>query len=95
MEPANYWMREKWVRRALCAQCGVSADLFFSPEEGPEKEDDPYYDDALMFCYFCPVRVECRDYADRVEKGQKRLFGVIGGEDPFERQARRKEEGKL
>ncbi len=90
MEPASYWRREKWVRRALCAQPGVSADLFFSPDEGPDKEDDPYFDDALMFCYFCPVRMECREYADRMEEGQKYLFGVIGGEDPFERRERRK-----
>ena len=63
--------------------------------EGADVEDDPYYARAKWVCSICPVRLECRDYADRVEKGQKRLFGVIGGEDSFERRARREKEGKL
>ena len=95
MDIADIWRGEDWVKQARCKKSDIGMHLFFAPHEGADVEDDPYYARAKWVCSICPVRRECRDYADRAERGQKRLFGVIGGEDSFERRARREEEGKL
>ena len=49
-------------------------------------------------CVRCPVRDECRDYADQVEGGRrnvKYLFDVWGGETPQQRASRRRRTSKL
>lgn len=94
MDFADMWRGEEWVRQARCKKSDIGMHLFFAPHEGPEVEGDPYYSRARWVCSICPVRGECRDYADRVEKGQRHLFGVFGGEDPFERRARREQDGE-
>ena len=48
-------------------------------------------------CGRCPVRDECRDYADQVEgrRNAKYLFDVWGGETPRQRASRRRRTSKL
>lgn len=80
----NLLSKENWQEQATCAQTDV--ELFF-PETmqgaGP----------ALVLCADCPVREECVEYGDAVEAGTldwRHLFGVLGGETPKQRAARRK-----
>ena len=48
-------------------------------------------------CVRCPVREECRDYADQVEgrRNVTYLFDVWGGETPQQRASRRRRTSKL
>ena len=48
-------------------------------------------------CVRCPVRDECRDYADQVEgrRNVTYLFDVWGGETPQQRASRRRRTSKL
>ena len=48
-------------------------------------------------CVRCPVREECRDYADQVEgrRNVPYLFDVWGGETPQQRASRRRRTSKL
>ena len=48
-------------------------------------------------CGRCPVRDECRDYADQVEgrRNVTYLFDVWGGETPQQRASRRRRTSKL
>ena len=48
-------------------------------------------------CVRCPVREECRDYADQVEgrRNAMYLFDVWGGETPQQRASRRRRTSKL
>ena len=48
-------------------------------------------------CVRCPVRDECRDYADQLEgrRNVKYLFDVWGGETPQQRASRRRRTSKL
>ena len=48
-------------------------------------------------CGRCPVREECRDYADQVEgrRNVAYLFDVWGGETPQQRASRRRRTSKL
>ena len=48
-------------------------------------------------CVRCPVRDECRDYADQVEgrRNVSYLFDVWGGETPQQRASRRRRTSKL
>lgn len=80
----NLLSKENWQEQATCAQ--VDVELFFPDTmqaAGP----------ALQLCADCPVREECVQYGDAVEAGTldwRRLFGVLGGETPKQRAARRK-----
>lgn len=80
----NLLSKENWQEQATCAQ--VDVELFFPDTmqaAGP----------ALQLCADCPVREECVQYGDAVEAGTldwRHLFGVLGGETPKQRAARRK-----
>lgn len=80
----NLLSKENWQEQATCAQTDV--ELFFPDTmqaAGP----------ALALCAECPVREECIEYGDAVEAGTldwRCLFGVLGGETPKQRAARRK-----
>ena len=76
--PAN----EDWCQRAACL--GVETEIFFYQRA----------DEALRICADCPVRQECRDYADHHEKQVHSgyMHGVYGGENAWSRVFRRKAE---
>ncbi len=57
---------EQWMRKAACR--GMKTDVFF-PQRGGSSEL------AKSTCATCPVRVECRDYAERTGTN----YGIWGG----------------
>jgi WhiB family redox-sensing transcriptional regulator len=78
----NVYREEPWITSAKCVSIGV--EVFF-----PARDDD--WNQIKSVCLNCPVRLQCLDYAMRMEEGQdhKTRFGVWGGLDPL---ARRKHE---
>ena len=69
----------KWYKQAECV--GVSGDVFF--EEGVKR----LVIEAKSYCYRCPVRVDCLEYAIKADE-----IGVWGGMTTSERrkEARRR-----
>jgi hypothetical protein len=70
---------EPWVEHATCRSIGH--DPFF-PEVGED------WRQAMSVCVTrCPVRLQCLDYAMRMEDGSnsKTRFGVWGGLTPIKR----------
>jgi len=67
-----------WMDQAVCAQ--VDPEIFF-PETGGN------YRDADTVCAGCPVRQQCIDYAQTVERGLSYSYrhGSWGGTTPRER----------
>jgi WhiB family redox-sensing transcriptional regulator len=66
---------EPWTEYAVCRSVGESP---FFPENGDS------WLDAVRICRSCPVRLQCLDYAMRMEVGQsnKTRMGVWGGLTP-------------
>lgn len=77
-----------WVEGAACD--GMDAEIFF-----PSRYSQTAVQTALMTCMDCPVMVDCRAFFDKAEKGGSltRVYGVVGGETPVMRIARRKRAG--
>ena len=80
-EPIANWNNEdnafvlrvpKWYKQAACV--GVSGDIFF--EEGVRR----LVIEAKSYCYKCPVRINCLDYAIKAEE-----IGIWGGMTTTER----------
>lgn len=71
-----------WVESALCRQ--VDPEVFF-PEKGERNTV------ARTICGRCEVRVECIEYADRVERdlSYHELHGIVAGLTRKERVERR------
>jgi WhiB family redox-sensing transcriptional regulator len=71
------------MRRGKCHVAGLNvSDLFFAKYYGGNPSEDAKR--ALGICAMCPVKQECRDYADRTEQE----FGIWGGEPAHERKGR-------
>lgn len=68
-------MNRDWMAEALCAQ--TDPEIFF-PEKGGN------YNDANKVCGNCPVRRQCVDYAQVVERGLAYPYrhGAWGGTSP-------------
>jgi hypothetical protein len=47
---------------------------------------------ALAACVDCPVRTDCREETDKVERLMRFTFGVYGGETARQRRARRRKD---
>ena len=77
-----------WIEQAACTSPGVDPDVFF-PDAANQSSP------AKHLCAACPVWKECQNAFDRAEKYSKTawgLHGVVGGETPLERVARRRTE---
>jgi WhiB family transcriptional regulator, redox-sensing transcriptional regulator len=76
-----------WKDQAACV--GVDPELFFPPSGNGRTQIKK----AKTICESCPVKAECRAYADRSEErlGHRAIHGIYGGETPTERLARRRE----
>lgn len=61
-----------WYKQAVCV--GVSGDIFF--EEGVKR----LVIEAKTYCYRCPVRIQCLEYAIKAEE-----HGIWGGMTSTER----------
>ena len=81
LDPVANWTNEdnvfvlrspSWYRLAACR--GVSSDVFF--EEGVKR----LVIEAKTYCYRCPVRINCLEYALKAEE-----YGVWGGMTAVER----------
>lgn len=68
---------------------GDGPELFFPPSGNGQSQAKK----AKAVCESCPVRSDCRTYADRAEEGLGRyaIRGIWGGETPAERLARRRQ----
>src|SRR6266542_3455594 len=81
-EPVTNLIPRDWeepgVQRATCRSIGVSA---FFPEIGED------WQQAMKVCAQCPVRLQCLDYAMRMEAGasSKTRMGIWGGMTPGKR----------
>jgi hypothetical protein len=75
----NLYREEPWIASAECLSIGVEA---FFPVPG----DDWNVVKAICLTA-CPVRLQCLDYAMRMESGQdhKTRWGVYGGLSPSAR----------
>lgn len=69
---------EPWTESAVCRSIG--GDLWFQEFAGDRRE-------AKAICHRCPVRLQCLDYAMRLEqdKGTWIRIGIYGGLTPNER----------
>jgi WhiB family redox-sensing transcriptional regulator len=72
--------RPSWMELAACA--GRPIELFF-PSPGVSAKT---MDRARAICAGCPVRTECRDYAD--SSGGEDIIGIWGGTDRERRRLR-------
>jgi WhiB family redox-sensing transcriptional regulator len=75
----NLYREEPWVAAAECLSIGTS--VFF-----PSKGED--WNAAKVVCAtVCRVRLQCLDYAMRMEMGQDHHFraGIFGGLGPLAR----------
>ena len=75
----NLYREEPWIASARCLSIGVEA---FFPSPG-----DDWAPVKAVCLTVCPVRLQCLDYAMRMEEGQdhKTRHGVYGGLGPLER----------
>lgn len=80
-DPISNWNNEDnafvlrapaWYKQAACI--GVSGDIFF--EEGVRR----LVIEAKSYCYKCPVRINCLEYAIKAEE-----IGIWGGMTTTER----------
>ena len=80
-DPISNWNNEDnafvlrapaWYKQAACV--GVSGDIFF--EEGVRR----LVIEAKTYCYKCPVRIDCLEYAIKAEE-----IGIWGGMTTTER----------
>lgn len=83
-----------WVERAACD--GMDPEIFFPPRYS-QTAVQTAVQTALMTCMDCPVMVDCRAFFDALETGhrQDHVYGVVGGETPVMRIARRKRESEV
>jgi WhiB family redox-sensing transcriptional regulator len=86
LTPSIILEAQPWRRDAACRE--VDVEVFFPASGSGHK-----YDVARATCSRCPVVLDCRRWADRVEEGSGPLFGVYAGESPKERAARRRAVG--
>mgnify|MGYP000245033895 CR=1 FL=1 len=69
---------DDWRSQAKCSTESCDPDMFF-----PNSREGTYVENAVKFCYDCPVKDKCLDYAiDNHE-----AYGVWGGTTPFVRDA--------
>lgn len=91
--------REEWMGDAKCAHAPYSR-LFQTLYTGPGRPDMERVEYAVAVCGICPVRGECRAYADRVETSRcgrplidaAMLSEIFAGESPEARSRRRRRE---
>jgi hypothetical protein len=67
-----------WRPNAVCRN--------YDPELWFEENKFPL---ALKICASCPVKVQCRELADRAETSELETHGIFGGETPGQRIIRR------
>jgi WhiB family redox-sensing transcriptional regulator len=72
-----------WMPKALCRR--LDPELFFPLGKRETAPSKAQVAEAKAVCAVCPVRRECREYADThaIE------FGVYGGKDEWERREAR------
>jgi hypothetical protein len=73
------YREEPWIQHATCRSIGTAA---FFPEIGED------WQQAMKVCLTqCPVRLQCLDYAMRMEAGasSKTRMGIWGGLTPGKR----------
>lgn len=70
--------RYDWMSEGLCAQ--TDPEIFF-PDKGTN------YHQPKKICGNCPVRTQCEDYAQTVERGLAYSYrhGAFGGASPRQR----------
>lgn len=73
-----------WQRHAACRN--LDSSMFFHPDGERGVKRQRREDRAKAICADCPVRAECLDHSLRVEEP----YGIWGGVDEIERQARRR-----
>jgi WhiB family redox-sensing transcriptional regulator len=74
-------MALEWMDRANCR--GVGPELFF-PDPGGDGPGS--YRFAAGICARCPVIFECRNFALKMESGEKSRHGMWGGLNPAQRE---------
>ena len=81
---------DDWRDSATCAvNPVVDRDIFFSSNHAE-------MDAAKRICATCPVMNQCRAWGDVVEDATlSNIYGVLGGEAPIDRAARRRREAGL
>jgi WhiB family redox-sensing transcriptional regulator len=82
LTPSIILEAQPWRQDAACRD--VDVEVFF-----PNSGTGSRYDVARAICSTCPVLADCRRWADRAE-GSGALFGMVAGESPRERAARRR-----
>lgn len=73
-----------WQRQAACRN--LDSSTFFHPDGERGVKRQVRENRAKAICAECPVRAECLDHSLRVEEP----YGIWGGMDEIERQARRR-----
>jgi WhiB family redox-sensing transcriptional regulator len=69
-----------WMARAACADAAVDPELFFPGIGGSTAH-------ALAICRRCPVRLECRNYANT--NGERHgIWGGVGTRTEYQRNQR-------
>lgn len=91
---AVFGSEEPWQQRALCAKAPELVRAQFTRDDYNIRFDknNVFFNKAVALCRRCPVRKECRDWNDKMERYSVipvMLTSLFAGETPRMRAARR------